>query len=103
MAYPQVASHLDAEEFVSVVKVLSTLRSMQALVARQELINMIMSQCHLEQGWNVRHFTSTHRRLYSRPVSLLPAGCRYRSAESGCHLHGPCDDAPLGRSPQTSI
>jgi hypothetical protein len=27
---------------------------MQALVARQELVNMIINQCHLDEGWNVR-------------------------------------------------
>lgn len=27
---------------------------MQSLVARQELVNMIINQCQLEQGWNVR-------------------------------------------------
>jgi hypothetical protein len=45
---------LDAEEFVTIVKLLSTLRSMQTLIARQDLVNMIINQCHLEQGWNVR-------------------------------------------------
>ena len=49
----QVAAYLDAEEFVNVIKLLSTLRSMQALVARQDLVNMIINQCQLEQGWNV--------------------------------------------------
>lgn len=44
----------DAEEFVTIIKLLSTLRSMQTLIARQELVNMIMNQCHLEQGWNVK-------------------------------------------------
>ena len=58
----QVAAYLDAEEFVNVIKLLSTLRSMQSLVARQDLVNMIINQCQLEQGWNVsmqwiaRHF-----------------------------------------------
>ncbi|UJR30970.1 hypothetical protein I4U23_018482 [Adineta vaga] len=47
-----ISSGLDAEEFVTVIKLFSTLRSMQTLVARQELVNMIINQCHLEQGWN---------------------------------------------------
>ncbi|CAF1288023.1 unnamed protein product [Rotaria magnacalcarata] len=47
-----IALELDAEEFVTIIKLLSTLRSMQTLIARQELVNMIISQCHLEQGWN---------------------------------------------------
>jgi hypothetical protein len=52
--FPKIALELDAEEFVTIVKLLSTLRSMQTLIARQELVNMIINQCHLEQGWNVR-------------------------------------------------
>lgn len=47
-----IASDLDAEEFITIIKLLSTLRSMQALVARQDLVNMIINQCHLEQGWD---------------------------------------------------
>lgn len=27
---------------------------MQTLIARQDLVNMIFNQCHLEQGWNVK-------------------------------------------------
>ena len=27
---------------------------MQSLVARQDVVNMIINQCQLEQGWNVR-------------------------------------------------
>jgi hypothetical protein len=50
----KIASELDAEEFVTIIKLLSTLRSMQTLIARQELVNMIINQCQLEQGWNVR-------------------------------------------------
>lgn len=51
----KIASDLDAEEFITIIKLLSTLRSMQALVARQDLVNMIINQCHLEQGWDVRN------------------------------------------------
>jgi hypothetical protein len=31
---------------------------MQTLVARQELVNMIINQCHLDEGWNVRQILS---------------------------------------------
>ncbi|CAF0853317.1 unnamed protein product [Adineta ricciae] len=48
----EISSALDAEEFVTIIKLLSTLRSMQTLIARQELVNLIINQCNLEQGWN---------------------------------------------------
>ncbi|CAF0933374.1 unnamed protein product [Didymodactylos carnosus] len=48
----EIANDLDPEEFITVIKLLSTLKSMQTLLARQELVNMITAQCHLEEGWN---------------------------------------------------
>lgn len=30
---------------------------MQSLVARQDLVNMIINQCHLEQGWDVSDYS----------------------------------------------
>jgi len=48
----EIVPSFDAEEFVAIIKLLSTLRSMQSLVARQELVNMIINQCHLEDGWD---------------------------------------------------
>jgi len=66
--FRKIASELDAEEFVTIVKLLSTLRSMQTLIARQELVNMIINQCQLEQGWNVRMIDLCHN-------SFLLLGC----------------------------
>ncbi|CAF0763583.1 unnamed protein product [Adineta steineri] len=51
-ACKDISSFLDAEEFVTIVKLLSTLRSMQTLVARQDIVNMIINQCNLDEGWN---------------------------------------------------
>ncbi|CAF1343674.1 unnamed protein product, partial [Didymodactylos carnosus] len=48
----EIANYLDPEEFVTVIKLLSGLKSMQTLLTRQELVNMITTQCHLEEGWN---------------------------------------------------
>ena len=36
---------------------------MQTLIARQELVNMIINQCHLEQGWNVRKINLNRKKL----------------------------------------
>jgi len=49
-----VSSSLDTDEFITIIKLLSTLRSMQTLIARQDLVNMIINQCQLDQGWDVR-------------------------------------------------
>lgn len=70
----QVAGYLDAEEFVNVIKLLSTLRSMQSLVARQDLVNMIINQCQLEQGWNVsiKDILDIFGKLFFFPRVLIP-------------------------------
>lgn len=52
VACKDVTISLDADDFVTMIKLLSSLRSMQTLVARQDLVNLIVNQCHLDQGWN---------------------------------------------------
>lgn len=67
---------------------------MQPLIARQELVNLIINQCQLEQGWNVNDAQA--QKEFEQ--SLCPVlGCWYRSSQSGSNLHGSCNEFTFGR------